>query len=158
MKNLQEHILKLAEECLHDASLFIVEVAVSNNPRNRKVSVLVEGDQGVGIDACANLSRELGERIETDNLIEEAYTLEVSSPGVDYPLDRPRLYQKNIGRTLKIQLKDGESAKGELIGANDTHIVLNEEVKAAKGKKVELKERTLFYEEIQKANVVVLFK
>ncbi|MDN4164509.1 ribosome maturation factor RimP [Cytophagales bacterium LB-30] len=158
MNTIQQQISQLAQECLHDDSLFIVEVQVSTNPKFRKVLVLVDGDNGVSIEVCSKISRELGGKIEEGEIIADSYTLEVSSPGVDFPLNSPRLYKKNVGRSLKLQLADGKESKGALLEADEQGILLNEEVKAAKGKKIELQERRLSYTDIQKAIVTVSFK
>ena len=50
------------------------------------LTLFIEREGGVTLDDCARISRQVGERIEVDNLIDHAYTLEVSSPGLDRPL------------------------------------------------------------------------
>jgi ribosome maturation factor RimP len=55
---------------------------------NGKLVVLVDGDKGIGIDDCVRaISRHVGFHLEEENVIETAYNLEVSSPGVDAPLN-----------------------------------------------------------------------
>jgi ribosome maturation factor RimP len=53
---------------------------------------------GQAYHECAQVSRYVGFKLEEENVIEEAYNLEVSSPGIDTPLMLVRQYTKNIGR------------------------------------------------------------
>jgi ribosome maturation factor RimP len=57
------------------------------------------------------VSRHVGFHLEEENVIETAYNLEVSSPGIDFPLSSPRQYAKNVGRTLGIKMADGVKRK-----------------------------------------------
>jgi ribosome maturation factor RimP len=52
---------------------------------NGKLIILLDGDNGIGIDECAQVSRHVGFHLEEENVIETAYNLEVSSPGIDTP-------------------------------------------------------------------------
>ncbi|MCE2778964.1 MAG: hypothetical protein LW824_15360 [Algoriphagus sp.] len=109
MSDLKHVIVDLVEKHLPDAEHFIVEVKIERVADKTKVLVLVDADQGMTIASCALLSRALSGELETSDLLEEAYTLEVSSPGLDYPLTEKRQYLKNLGRLLKVYLVTGEN-------------------------------------------------
>ncbi|MBC7922707.1 MAG: ribosome maturation factor RimP [Ferruginibacter sp.] len=115
-----------------DDELFLVEVQATGNPGFTKLTVLLDGDRGIDIDRCARISRRLGGRIEETNLVESAYVLEVSSPGVDTPLQLRRQYLRNVGRNVKVTLTDGNLRSGRLEAVDEEGIRL---VEAAKGKK-----------------------
>lgn len=68
-------------------------------------------------------------------MIEEKYTLEVSTPGIDFPLKLKRQYKKNVGRGFKITLKDKTIIKGILKSATEESILVEVEEKAGKKKK-----------------------
>jgi ribosome maturation factor RimP len=114
MSDLKHVIVDLVEKHLPDAEHFIVEVKIERVADKTKVLVLVDADQGMTIASCALLSRALSGELETSDLLEEAYTLEVSSPGLDYPLTEKRQYLKNLGRLLKVYLVTGEEVLGKL--------------------------------------------
>ncbi len=155
--DIRETLLQAAEENLKDDSYFIVDIIVKGSTGGKmKVLILLEGDEGVNIDDCADLSRAVGHRVEEDELIEQAYTLEVSSPGVDHPLTLTRQYKRNVGRGLKLQLKDGSAISGKLESVEETTIGFNKEVKEKK--KVTHQLITIGFDEIEKANVLVSFK
>jgi len=154
--NVKEKIIALLSTLLEDDKFFIVEVQVSPSKIRPKVTVLIDSDAGISIDECAEISRKLDDLIEADELIPHAYTLEVSSPGVDYPLAMPRQFRKNIGRTLRVVLKDGAEKKGQLKSATEEEFVLVEEVK--KKKKDQFPVELIFpYADIAKVEVQIKF-
>lgn len=154
--NVKEKIIELLSTLLEDDTFFIVEVQVSPSKIRPKVTVLIDSDAGISIDECAEISRKLDDLIEAEELIPHAYTLEVSSPGVDYPLAMPRQFRKNIGRTLRVVLKDGTEKKGQLESVTEEGFVLVEEVK--KKKKDQLPVELVFaYTDISKVEVQIKF-
>ncbi|GHE53968.1 ribosome maturation factor RimP [Roseivirga thermotolerans] len=156
MKELTDQIKTLAESHLKDDSYFIVDVISKGVSGKTKILVLLDGDQGVTIDDCAELSRNLAEDIELEDLIDVAYVLEVSSPGLDHPLASLRQFRKNVGRKLRVRLKSGSQIEGNLQVVNEAAIVLAAESKEKKKKVVEEKE--ISFADIEKANVLVSFK
>lgn len=156
MSDLKQLILDLVEKHLPDAEHFIVEVKVERVADKTKVLVLVDADQGMTIAACAKLSRALSGELETEDLMEEAYILEVSSPGLDYPLTEKRQYLKNQGRTLKVYLQSGEEILGKLKEVEELGIKLGV-TKKEKGKKSVEEERMVSFTEIKKSIVQVSF-
>ena len=90
-------------------------------------------------------------------MLSNAYVLEVSSPGLDFPLSSKRQYLKNIGRKLKVSLQDGKELEGELLAVGDAEIRLKVKVKE-KGKKATEEEMPLPLDQIKKSIVLVSFK
>jgi len=152
----QDKIRELAQNSLGDESLFLVEVLISTKPGSKRVLVILDGDNGVTIDACAEVSRKMSAALDEDSLMEGSYTLEVASPGLDHPLKLKRQYFKNRGRKLKVTLKDKKVVQGKMMEVRESDITLEEEVK--EGKKVTTKSRSIAFSEIEKAMVMVSFK
>ena len=127
--------------------LFLVDLIVTGISGKQCVLVLIDGETGLSIEMCSLISRKFSSRIEEEDLIEGAYNLEVSSPGVDRPLSLPRQYKKNIGRELKIETLEGEVFEGKLKEIEEQTIILS------------LKERdeTMFLDKIKKAKVLTSF-
>lgn len=152
--DLVEEIRKITQEWLSE-SQFLVDIVVSSKKGPRKILVLVDGDQGFGIDDCANLSRHLSKCLDETNLVEDNYLLEVSTPGVDHPLKLKRQYRKNIGRTLKLKVAE-KTVEGKLTDVGEEKITLLQET--GSGKKKELVPIEVAFTEIEKAFVTVSFK
>jgi ribosome maturation factor RimP len=114
--------------------------------------------EGVTIEACALLSRKLGHHIEEQAWIEEAYNLEVSSPGLDFPLTFGWQFEKNAGRKVKVWLKEGDPVVGELQGHTADAIQILTE-KTVKHRVVVAKEPTWFpLQTVDKIKVQVSFQ
>lgn len=149
-----DEIRKIAEERLNDPGKFIVDISVSLRGV-QKVLVTIDGDNGVTIDDCADISRELGKVLDDSNLLKDSYTLEVSTPGLDQPLKLKRQYTKNIGRKLRVKLKE-TTVEGKLISVAPDEIVIEQEV--GSGKKKEVNVIGIPFSEIDKSFVLVSFK
>jgi ribosome maturation factor RimP len=153
--SVEKRIRELIAEKLADRpDLFVVEIKIVNN---KNVTILLDGDNGVGIHDCALVSRHVGFHLEEENLIDNAYTLEVGSPGLDTPLTLDRQFQKNIGRLLEIKLKEGKQTEGKLLAADENSLTIMEVVKE-KGKKSKEAEKSINKDEITEVKVGVSFK
>ncbi|MGV8877886.1 MAG: ribosome assembly cofactor RimP [Sphingobacteriaceae bacterium] len=153
--NIEERITALVNEKIADRpDLFLVGVKVSPGD---KVLILVDGDQGVAIQDCAQISRHVGFCLEEENVIEQAYNLEVSSPGIDLPLQTTRQYHKNIGRNLQIKLAEGLKIEGTLLEVLPEGIILEEIIKE-KGKKSTAVERQISFSQMLETKVLISFK
>ena len=150
---LKEKITDLAEKCLVNPAHFLVDVVVSKH-KPWKFTVIVDGDQGITIDDCAAISRELNGLLETE--IPDPYTLEVTTPGLDHPLKLNRQYKKNVGRGVKVVRKDKSIVTGNLKQSEEEKIVVETEI--GQGKKTEIKIIEIPFTEIEKAFVTVSFK
>lgn len=150
-----DEIRKLATENL-SPDKFVVDVLISGKKLPRRVMVIVDGDQGVTIDDCAELSRILSKEFdERGYFADDNYLLEVSTPGLDHPLKLKRQYFKNTGRNVRIVGKEG-STEGKLKEVTDEKIILVQEM--GTGKKKETKEIEIPFSEIEKTFVLVSFK
>ncbi len=152
-RKIEEVVHQIVEEIIsEDASLFIVKVILKGNQGNQKLIVLLDGDEGITIDMCSKVSRGLSAVLEEKDLIDGKYFLEVSSAGLDFPLQFVRQYQKNIGRSLKVDLEDGTSVSGELKEVSEEKVVLEEKVKK------EVLTHEVEFSDIKKSMVLVSFK
>ncbi len=152
---MKEEIFKIAESLITSPSIFVVEIIIGSHNKSTRVQVVLDGDNGVGIDDCSSLSRQLGELIEENNLFEQAYTLEVGSPGLDKPLKLKRQYNKNIGKTVKVVEKDGVTITGELTDVTENEITVIESKKVKS--KITTTSYTISFNDIKTTTVVISF-
>ncbi|MPR35451.1 ribosome maturation factor RimP [Salmonirosea aquatica] len=117
----KEQIESLLAPFLEEGKYFIVDIQIKASRASQKLMILLDSDEGITIQECADISRNLDEALEAFG---EAYTLEVSSPGLDQPLRLPRQYQKNVGRNLKVTLATGQTLTGTLVEVKEGSIVL----------------------------------
>ncbi|GGC54840.1 ribosome maturation factor RimP [Pedobacter quisquiliarum] len=151
----ENRVKQLIEEKISDRpELFLVEIRMLPN---NKLIIHVDGDEGISIQDCAAISRHVGFHLEEENVIEQAYNLEVSSPGVGEPLKLKRQYYKNVGRNLSVKLSDGTLKEGKLLSLTDDAITIEEQVKE-KGKKARLEETVIGFDQIVETKVLISFK
>jgi ribosome maturation factor RimP len=153
--NIEKRVKELVEEKIADKpNLFLVDIKMHSNG---KLMILVDGDNGIGIDDCVAISRHVGFHLEEESVIETAYNLEVSSPGIDTPLTSLRQYTKNIGRSLAIKMTDGAKREGKLKGITKDAVIIDE-IKKEKGKKAETVESIIPIDKITETKVLISFK
>ena len=140
-------ILELVNEALEGSDKFLVSLKIT--PDNR-IYVDIDGDNGVTIDDCIELSRAIESQLNRD---EEDFALDVSSAGADQPLKLTRQYLKNIGREVEVVTFDGEKTVGELTAADEERIV----VRTAGSKKQAPQELTFARRDVKSVKVVIKF-
>ncbi len=133
--------------------LFLADVKIA--PGN-KVTVLLDGDHGVTIENCTVINKGLYKFIEETEIFgENNFSLEVSSFGVDRPLQLLRQYKKNIGRTIEVVFIDGTKVEGALIDVSDDEIKI--EQKTGKGNKMTRQTTTILFNQIKHTTVLITF-
>jgi len=146
---------KFAEEDFADC--FLVEIKLQGS---NVLKVFIDNDAGLVVDQCRRVSRYLESYLDEEQWLGEQYTLEVSSPGIDRPLRLKRQYQKNIGRTLLVETKEGLKREGVLVEVVADGFFLEELIitKVKKKKKKELVKSLIPFDTVEKAKVKISFK
>ena len=153
-------VKELLQPYLNEDQYFVVDIQVSPSRTRSKITILLDSDTGITIEECAGISRRLGNQLEELGIFDEqAFTLEVSSPGVDEPLILKRQYLKNVGRTVEVLLNDGRIRKGKLENVGEAHIVITETpVKKPKKNDPPIEPEEIPFTEIKKSTIQVSFK
>ncbi|MEN8114724.1 MAG: ribosome maturation factor RimP [Actinomycetota bacterium] len=90
--------------------------------------VVVDAGEPIGVDRIADLSKGIARLIEEDDPFAGAYTLEVTSPGLERKLRRPAHFRKVIGSEVHIKtyskIEDDKHHRGELVEADDDAVVV----------------------------------
>ncbi|MBE0392933.1 ribosome maturation factor RimP [Flavobacterium sp. 7E] len=151
----KEKVNTLLTEGLSDKpSLFLIDLTITEA---FKVIVTIDGDNGVALQDCIDLSRVVENNLDRE---EQDFSLEVASVGVGSPLKLVRQYKKNVGRTLIVKTAT-ENLEAELVEANDDFVILSwkarEPKKIGKGKETVQKRLEVPYADIKEAIVTVTF-
>ncbi|GGB88322.1 ribosome maturation factor RimP [Dyadobacter sediminis] len=158
---IKEQLEAMLAPLLDEGNCFLVDIMIKPSKASQRIIILADSDEGITIQQCTSISRRLAKQLEEQDFFSEAYTLEVSSPGLDQPLVLPRQYKKNIGRNLKVALKQGETLAGTLLESDDESITL-QLPQPKKKSKVPVDEseliRRISLEDISKALIEISFK
>src|SRR5215203_975178 len=132
---------------------FLVEIRIK--PTNN-IKVFIDADEGVILSDLIEYNRKLYKQLEESELFPNGdFSLEVSSPGLDEPLKLFRQYKKNIGRFVEITLKDSTKKEGKLVEATEDGVVI--ETETGKGKKKEIKQESVLFDQIKNTKIQVKF-
>lgn len=122
----------IAQAC-EAAGVSLVEQDMFRAGKRKTLRLYIDKPEGVSIDDCTNVSHFLSDALDLDpDIIEGAYTLEVSSPGLDRPLKSDADFIRNKGRFIRVTRPAGKPVVGKLIEVDEKNLTL-----ALKGKKEE---------------------
>lgn len=124
-------------------------VDLSKAGKRSVLRVAVDKDGGVDMDDIAEATKAVSEVLDQSDLMgQNAFTLEVSSPGVDRPLTLPRHWRRNVTRLVKVDGTDGESVVGRILSSDEDGALLD----------VEGAEHPIAFEAVAKAKIQIEFK
>ena len=123
-------IMGLAEEIAGPLGIELVDVELLGSGSRSILRVTIDKPGGVGLDDCEAMSRDFGALMDVEDLIKNRYVIEVSSPGLDRPLKKPRDFEKSVGKLVRIVLNEKQIEKqgliiGRLTGFGDEVAVLD---------------------------------
>jgi len=123
-------IEEVVSKALDAQSVELVDLVIQNQGRKKVLQFFVDKEGGVTLDDCGELTDKIDAILEMENLIEGAYVLEVSSPGVQRPLKKPAHYKRFVGERVKVVLKiplDGRGFfTGVIASADENGFVLDD--------------------------------
>lgn len=137
--NLNERIAALITPTLEGMGYGLVRVLVMGSKKSPTLQIMAERADGeqITVDDCATISHTVSAQLDVADPITSAYTLEVSSPGIDRPLTRLKDFSRFAGLETKIQLREPQDGRrnfaGILRGVAEEDAVLLELPPAAKG-------------------------
>jgi ribosome maturation factor RimP len=121
-----DKVQRLIAPVLQDMAVELVDLEFKREGRDWFLRLFIDKEGGVTLDDCADVSREIDALLEVEEVVDTAYRLEVSSPGLDRPLKKPEDYERFKGRLVKVKTFEkldpddrGHSRKtfeGELLG------------------------------------------
>ncbi|MEU7746405.1 ribosome maturation factor RimP [Nonomuraea sp. NPDC050022] len=122
----RDHLMKLLEPVVGAEGLDLEDVTVTQAGKRRLLRVIVDRDGGVSLDDVADVSQVVSAALDDANAMgQSAYTLEVSSPGVDRPLTEPRHWRRAAKRLVKAEMRDGSVVEGRVRSADESGVELD---------------------------------
>lgn len=108
-----------------------IELRHEGSRSGRVLRLYLDKDGGPNMDDLSRVSRELSAVLDEHDVVEDAYTLEVSSPGINRPLRRPEHFKRFIGKTVRVRTRDlvqgRRSFLGPLLDVTNDKIALNQD-------------------------------
>lgn len=113
-EDLRSSLINLVEPIVEDCGGQLVDLELMGASNNQTVRVLIHKDLGVTLKDCAQISLEVANLLDVEDPIPGRYRLEVTSPGLDRPLQSDRDFDRARDRLLRVVLTSGKTARGRL--------------------------------------------
>ncbi len=127
-KTISPALAALLEETLKSCNVELYDAEF----KGRFLRVWITSPAGVTIDMCADVSNKLSLRLDMENLINDRYFLEVSSPGIERKLRNYKDFQSAVNETVSVSTRLG-NFKGTVLSVNDDGIIIKN-IKGSSGK------------------------
>lgn len=122
----QGRISEIAAPIVEQAGLYLEAVTLTPAGKRTRVVIVVDADsdEALDLDKVAAVSREISSSLEEEDVVNGAYVLEVTSPGVERPLTLPRHWQRAQGRLVNVRKTDESEVTGRVHQNDDTIVTL----------------------------------
>ena len=126
--SLNEDISAAIRPIIEATGNYLEELTITSAGKVKILTVIVDSDSHLNLDQITAVTKEISEVIETlEELGDTSFTLEVTSPGIDRPLTKPRHWRKNFDRLVKITMTSGQDIQGRIGEATETVVLVNDQ-------------------------------
>ena len=142
---LNEEISAAIRPIIEATGNYLEELTITTAGKVKILTVIVDSDTHLNLDQVTAVTKERSQVIEELPVLgDSAFTLEVTSPGLDRPLTKPRHWRKNLGRLVKVTMQTGLVVEGRIGQASETTVLVDE--------------NTVSFEDIKRAALEIEFK
>jgi len=129
--SIAESIIEISEPVLKDEGLELVDVEYKKLGKTWTLRIFIDGDQGITVDDCQKVSRQIEDMIEIDDLIANPFVLEVSSPGLDRPLKKEKDFLRFKNKAVQVKTfspqENRKNFRGTIKNCKNQILFLDEE-------------------------------
>ena len=141
----KEQVLAVITPAIESLGFYVEDITITSAGKRSMLTVIVDGDTHLSLDQVTVATKAISEIVENlPTLGNNPFTLEVTSPGLDRPLTKPRHWLKNQDRLIKIVLTDGKEIKGRIKDSSETSVTVDDQ--------------TINFADIKRATLEVEFK
>ena len=130
-RSVKERVRQLAEQAAIDHGVELVHAEVAGPDNHPAVRVFIDKPGGVTHRDCSQISEQLGTVLDVEDFIHAAYTLEVSSPGLERGLYRLADYERFTGHLAKIKSRDPvdgqRNFRGRIVGIDSDQVIFDDQ-------------------------------
>jgi ribosome maturation factor RimP len=125
----KEQVTAAITPIIESLGFYVEDIAITTAGKRSMLTVIVDGDTHLSLDQVTVATKAISEIVENlPTLGNNPFTLEVTSPGLDRPLTKPRHWQKNKDRLIKIILNDGKEITGRIKDSTQSSVTIDEQV------------------------------
>jgi ribosome maturation factor RimP len=121
----------LLQPLVEDLGYEFVGIEHSSNPKNPVLLIYIDAAEGIAVEDCAKVSREIAALLDVEDPIPGTYQLEVSSPGLDRPLFTLAQFEQFSGEVAQISLfaplEGRRKFKGKILGTEEGQVRMEQD-------------------------------
>ena len=141
----KEQVLAVITPAIESLGFYVEDITITSAGKRSMLTVIVDGDTHLSLDQVTIATKAISEIVENlPTLGNNPFTLEVTSPGLDRPLTKPRHWRKNQDRLIKVILNDGKEINGRIKDSTETSATVDDQ--------------TINFSDIKRATLEVEFK
>ena len=124
----KEQVAAVITPAIQALGFYVEDISITTAGRRSMLTVIVDGDTHLSLDQVTVATKAISEIVENlPTLGNNPFTLEVTSPGLDRPLTKPRHWRKNKDRLIKIVLNDGKEITGRIKDSTEDEVTVDEQ-------------------------------
>ena len=124
----KEQVAAVITPAIQALGFYVEDISITSAGRRSMLTVIVDGDTHLSLDQVTVATKAISEIVENlPTLGNNPFTLEVTSPGLDRPLTKPRHWRKNKDRLIKIVLNDGKEVTGRIKDSTEADVTVEEQ-------------------------------
>ena len=124
----KEQVAAVITPAIESLGFYVEDISITSAGRRSMLTVIVDGDTHLSLDQVTVATKAISEIVENlPTLGNNPFTLEVTSPGLDRPLTKPRHWRKNKDRLIKIVLNNGKEITGRIKDSTDDEVIVDEQ-------------------------------
>jgi ribosome maturation factor RimP len=124
----KEQVAAVITPAIEALGFYVEDISITSAGRRSMLTVIVDGDTHLSLDQVTVATKAISEIVENlPTLGNNPFTLEVTSPGLDRPLTKPRHWRKNKDRLIKIVLNDGKEITGRIKDSTNDEVIVDEQ-------------------------------
>jgi len=128
--SVQDELSRLIRPVIEGMGFEYVGLEYQSNPKNRLLRIYIDLEpEGISVEDCADVSREVSALLDVEDPLAGHYSLEVSSPGVERPLFEPEHYRRFVGERATLHLfaplDNRRKFTGSIVEADEKRVVLS---------------------------------
>ena len=124
----KEQVAAVITPAIQALGFYVEDISITAAGRRSMLTVIVDGDTHLSLDQVTVATNAISEIVENlPTLGNNPFTLEVTSPGLDRPLTKPRHWRKNKDRLIKIVFNDGKEVTGRIKDSTESDVTVDEQ-------------------------------
>ena len=145
-----DKISEKAEEICKNHHAFLYDILYVKEGKTQVLRILADAEGGIEIDVCEKISREISAYLDETNPINDVYTLEVSSPGVERKLRTAKHFEMALGKMINVSLYSPVDGKklftGKLTNASEKEIIISSDEDEFSFEKSKIADASLYFD------------